>query len=268
MNKLMPLEFKNQRILLTEQLADIYGSDANNIKNNFSNHKDNFEEGKHYYFLQGTELKEFKNQVNDIDLVNKHTSSLYLWTERGANRHCKILDTDKAWEQFDNLEETYFNIKDNILNTSQLSPELQMFNKMFQALANNELEQKKIKEDIKETKEEIQVIREVVTLNPNSWRTEVTNILNKIAIERGGTQEAYRNIRNESYELLDARAGAKLSIRLTNMKRKVLEETGIKSKADKVSKLDVIASDKRLTEVYLAIVKDMAIKYLGREDCK
>ena len=56
-------------------------------------------------------MRGFKNLVNDIDLVAKGTSQLYLWTERGANRHCKILDTDKAWEQFDNLEETYFKVK-------------------------------------------------------------------------------------------------------------------------------------------------------------
>lgn len=263
MNKLMPLEFRNQRILTTEQLAEIYQAPIDNIKVNFNNHKSNFEEGKHFFLLKGEELKLFKNQVNNIYPVDKHTSSLYLWTERGANRHCKILDTDKAWEQFDNLEETYFKIKESVqtLNTSELSPELQMFNKMFQALAKNELEQKKIKDDIEETKEELQGIREVITLNPNSWRTEVTNILNKIAVDRGGTQEAYRNIKNESYELLDARAGAKLSIRLTNMRRKILEETGSKSKADKVSKMGVIAADKRLTEVYLAIVKDMAIRY-------
>ena len=64
------------------------------------------------YKLQGIELKQFKSQVNDIDLpINKFTSQLYIWTERGASRHCKILDTDKAWEQFDNLEETYFRSK-------------------------------------------------------------------------------------------------------------------------------------------------------------
>lgn len=166
----------------------------------------------------------------------------------------------------DKLKEIAINSQS--LNTSELSPELQMFKQIFDTVAKQQLENKQIKAEIKETKKEIQDIREVVTLNPNSWRTEVTNILNKIAIERGGTQETYRHIRNESYELLDARAGAKLSIRLTNIKRKVLEETGSKSKADKVSKLDVIAADKRLTEVYLAIVKDMAIKYLGREACK
>lgn len=111
-----------------------------------------------------------------------------------------------------------------------------------------------------ETKEELQNVRDIITLNPNSWRTEVTNLLNKIAKERGGTGQAYQEIRNESYKFLDERAGAKLSIRLTNRRRKVLEETGSKSKADKITKLDCIADDKRLTEVYLAIVKDMAIK--------
>ena len=56
-------------------------------------------------------LKQFKNQVNDIYLVDKRTSSLTLWTDRGASRHCKILDTDKAWEQFDNLDVQNINIR-------------------------------------------------------------------------------------------------------------------------------------------------------------
>ena len=46
-------------------------------------------------------------------MISKHSSQLYLLTERCANRHCKILDTDKAWEQFDNLEETYFKVKES-----------------------------------------------------------------------------------------------------------------------------------------------------------
>lgn len=255
MSKLIPLEFKNQRILLTEQLADIYESDVNNIKNNFSNHKDNFEEGKHYYFLQGTELKEFKNQVNNIDLVNKHTSSLYLWTERGANRHCKILDTDKAWDQFDNLEETYFKVKEKAqtLNTSELSPELQMFNKMFQALANNELEQKKIKE-------EIQGIRTVVALNSTDWKNDSKNLIVKIAHKLGGNQ-FIQDVYKEIYTNLERRAACQLNIRKTNKQKKMALEGICKSKINVVSNLDIIGEDKKLLECFLAITKELAIKY-------
>jgi len=120
MNNLQILEFNNQRILTTQQLAEVYETPITNIKMNFSNHKNNFVEGKHYYLLKDKELKKFKNQVNNIYLVDKHASHLYLWTERGANRHCKILDTDKAWEQFDNLEETYFRVKDNFMTPEKL----------------------------------------------------------------------------------------------------------------------------------------------------
>jgi len=115
MNKLPVLEHNGQRILTTQQLAEIYETSTDNIKMNFNNHKDKFVESKHYYLLKGDFLKEFKDnlRVNNIYLqISNMTRSLYLWTERGANRHCKILDTDKAWEQFDNLEETYFRIKE------------------------------------------------------------------------------------------------------------------------------------------------------------
>jgi WD40 repeat protein len=120
MNNLVPITYNNQRILTTEQLAWIYETTVDNIRMNFKNHKDRFKEEKHYYFLEGTKLKTFKNHINGIYPVDPHTSKLYLWTERGADRHCKILDTDKAWEQFDHLEETYFNVKENRQSQSLL----------------------------------------------------------------------------------------------------------------------------------------------------
>ena len=98
---------------LTFALAvEVHETDVDNVKKNFSRHKDNFAEGTHYFLLQGEELREFKDRVTNSPLVGKNANQLYLWTERGANRHCKILDTDKAWEQFDHLEETYFKVKE------------------------------------------------------------------------------------------------------------------------------------------------------------
>ena len=95
-DKLVPIEHDAQRVITTELLAQAYETDTNNIKNNFNNHKDNFKEGVHYYLLKGDDLRAFKREVNDIDLVAPNVNQLYLWTERGANRHCKILDTPKV----------------------------------------------------------------------------------------------------------------------------------------------------------------------------
>ena len=56
-------------------------------------------EGKHYYELKGDELKNFKMLVTKSNQPLyeeiKFAPKLYLWTRRGASRHCKMLGTDK-----------------------------------------------------------------------------------------------------------------------------------------------------------------------------
>lgn len=105
---MMPVEYKGQVVITTAQLAEAYGTTSDNINNNFSQNSNRFEAGKHYILLTGEELRQFKNLPVINGVVAKNTSRLYLWTRRGASRHCKILGTDKAWEQFDYLEDNYF----------------------------------------------------------------------------------------------------------------------------------------------------------------
>ncbi|WP_312145704.1 Rha family transcriptional regulator [Lysinibacillus capsici] len=119
----------------------------------------------------------------------------------------------------------------------------------------NAMEEKQLQLETKQDN-----IAEIVALNPTEWRKKTTTILNKIALARGGFEE-YRKVRNESYQVLDERARCKLDIRLTNRKKEMALNGATKAKIDKVSKLDVIADDARLTEIYLAIVKEMAIKH-------
>lgn len=115
------IEYRGQKVITTEMLAQVYGTAPDRITQNFNANKNFFENAKHYFALQGDDLKAFKRYIAENALpldVSKYAPKLYLWTERGANRHCKILDTDKAWEQFDNLEETYFRMKSGCLNPS------------------------------------------------------------------------------------------------------------------------------------------------------
>lgn len=111
MNGLQQVKYNGQLILTTEQLADFYETTERAIKQNFNNNISKFEEGKHYYLLKGTQLKGFKNKVENFDLVGKNANQLYLWTKRGASRHAKMLGTDRAWDVYDELEENYFNPK-------------------------------------------------------------------------------------------------------------------------------------------------------------
>ena len=93
-------------VLLTKQLAEFYGCSTNRIKHNFGDNKAHFAEGKHYFKIEGEDLKVFKSDFTN--LVGKNASSLYLWTRRGALRHAKVLNNECAWDVFEMLEEHYF----------------------------------------------------------------------------------------------------------------------------------------------------------------
>lgn len=105
--------YRNQKVITTESLAIGYGADVKNIQDNFTNNKERFVEGKHYFKLEGNELQEFKSYPDNFGLVNKFARHAYLWTERGASRHAKMLETDQAWDFFELLEDTYFGSRKN-----------------------------------------------------------------------------------------------------------------------------------------------------------
>lgn len=107
MNELQITEYKNIRVLTTQQIAEAYGSDTRVISNNFNRNKDRYVEGKHYICLEDGEKREFVDH-HQIDDGSKKASKLYLWTEKGAFLHAKSLNTDTAWEVYDRLVDNYF----------------------------------------------------------------------------------------------------------------------------------------------------------------
>ena len=150
MNNLIPVEFNNEIVITTKTLAEIYECDEKQISNNFKRNEDKFIERKHYYKLIGKELKEFKtNHLNDEPSMLR-INCLYLWTKRGASRHCKMLGTEKAWDMFDSLEENYFNPKIPQLTRKQ-ELQLKLFSKdsMEVVNAHNELIKLEIEEATK-----------------------------------------------------------------------------------------------------------------------
>lgn len=104
------VEWSNQPILTTAQLAEFYGTTAENLRINFFNaqKKSRFVEGKHFFKVEGEALENLR--VNFVYLqISPKTRVLYLWTKQGTARHAKMLNTNKAWEVFEKLEEYYFN---------------------------------------------------------------------------------------------------------------------------------------------------------------
>ena len=258
MNELTRIEHEEQPVLTTEQLAQAYECDISNIQDNYRKNQSRFEEGTHFFKLDGDELKEFKSRLpENFRSAMKFAPVIMLWTRRGASRHCKMLGTDKAWEVFDQLEETYFNRPQ--VPQRPLS-QLEILAGSVEQLVAQDKAIKELKQKQEETDKRIDGMKDVISLTAASWRKDTTVLINKMALKAGDIAKI-RDFRRESYQLLDERMGVSVETRLVNLRRRMYEAGYSKTKIENVNALDVIGQDKKLIEGYVAVIKDMAIKY-------
>lgn len=235
--------------------------------------------------LSKGQMQNERTRIHNDKVLSQGERNLVLPT-RGGNQEtlCLKLDFVPLWlakisitpsmeaetpELADRLEQYQLRAKDTLAeaflpaaanpNFTSLSPELQMFKAIFDSVAKTELKQKEQDRAIEAVSQKVDGIRDVVVLNPNSWREECRKLLAKVAQARGGGG-AYQEVNAEVFQLVDERARVSLETRLTNKRRRMADEGVCKSKRDKLNKVDVIADDAKLIEIYIAIVKEMAVK--------
>lgn len=100
------------RVVTTENLAKGYGTKETNIRTNLDANRERFLEGVHIFTISGDDLADLRVSYPDAQISNK-ARSLTLWTEKGAARMSKIVDTDEAWDFFERMETAYFHPREN-----------------------------------------------------------------------------------------------------------------------------------------------------------
>ncbi|MCT8138619.1 ORF6N domain-containing protein [Anaerobacillus sp. CMMVII] len=259
MKDLKIIEQNNQRVLTTAQLAEAYGTDTKIINRNFQRNTDRYVQGKHFLALSGEDLRNFKGSRQFDDSL-KFTSILYLWTEKGAWLHAKSLNTDEAWDAYEMLVDDYYKHKQQIIDTAKLSPELQMFKQIFDTVAQKQLEDAKRDEKLTQLETGIETIKETFLKKDDDWRKSINTMLNSAARKIYGD---YRQLRVDSYQLLEDRARCDLNRRLQNYKFRLEESGATKTKINQATKMDVIEQDPRLKEIYTTIVKEFSISSIA-----
>lgn len=137
---------------------------------------------------------------------------------------------------------------------AQQKPKTQL--EILQQSINQMVEQEKRINEIEQKQENITNI--IKLNNSRNWREETNKIINSIARNNGGT---YKQTRQESYSRLETRARCDLEARLRNKLNRLKEQGAPKRTLNNLNYLDVIADDDRLIEIYLSIVKEMAVEH-------
>lgn len=204
MTDIQVIEQQGVRVLTTAQLAECYGTDTRHITDNYNNNKNRYEEGKHYICLKGDDLKAFFANGNFQFANQSKIRTLYLWTERGALLHAKSLNTDKAWEVYGELVETYFRAQKAQIALQNLSPQTQ-------AMINLEIRQNELESRVNDLERRItetakpEPERPVMKPDPKPWSEREKDYLRKayalgqsdveIAAELGRTVSSIHNKR-------------------------------------------------------------------------
>lgn len=149
MSNLTVTEFKDIRVLSTQQLAESYETSTDTISRNFNRNKERYQEGKHFICLEGDDLRTFRanGQIDLLPNINK----FYLWTEKGAFLHAKSLNTDKAWEVYDHLVDTYF-------RTKKPMSAMQLMELQFQAIKEVDSKVDTVNKDLQDFKMDMPIL--------------------------------------------------------------------------------------------------------------
>ncbi|EDR8059293.1 ORF6N domain-containing protein [Salmonella enterica subsp. salamae] len=93
---LSPITHNQIPVITTELLARFYATKAEYIRRNHNRNEGRFIEGKHFFIAKGETLEKLKKSLRPFQEIAPNVRKLILWTERGAARHAKMLETDQA----------------------------------------------------------------------------------------------------------------------------------------------------------------------------
>lgn len=163
---------------------------------------------------------------------------------------------EQAREYFTTVEEK---VKQKAIDISQLSPELKMFNTIFQSVAQQQIEQKRQAEQINKVEQTVDNMKEIFTQPIGDWKAEINSRVREISIK---SNIDYQALYNQLYGELETTAHCSLK-RLQDNKKKRMEKAGNTKTAIKqeTTKIAIIYEKPQLKAIFENIVKKYAMSY-------
>lgn len=192
----------------------------------------------------------------DINVEGNETIDFYLSIDF-AKKLCMVSKSERgeqARNYFIEIEKQFKN------QLHKPMSQLEILAQAAQALVEQEQKLIALESRTEKVETSLTIVKDTIVQRDDNWRGS-TNIMLNRAVKH--SNKSYQEMRSESYQILEERAGCDLNARLRNMRRR-FENAGVtKSKISALTKMDVIEDDKRLKEIYTMIVKELVIKYVA-----
>jgi len=256
-------EYKGQRIVTFNDIDAVHERVDGTARRNFNSNKKRFIKDEDYFIVSSDEIRtSHLFPISDNDYMDKTVI-----TESGYLMLVKSLSDDLAWSVQRDLVNNYFRSKESNISISDLSPELQMFNKIFTAVAQEQIERKKLSEKVDRIENTQKVITDTfsreTTKDFRPWVKQcITAIVESPNYHYLGTRaEKYQAVTAESYDRLNRKKPCRLDQRVQTEKGRAINAGASAARINAINKLTIIESDKALKPIYETVLKEMMIAY-------
>lgn len=245
-------EYSGKRVVTFKDIDTVHHRPEGTARKRFNDNRKRFVEGEDYFKIQPSEIR-------TVGITSPNGGIVV--TESGYYMLVKSFTDELSWDVQRQLVNGYFRANQMQSMISDLSPQLQALIQM--ETRQKQLEAKQAQQDtaIADLGQRLTNTCEVIALDKNSWRKDTQHLIAKIATATGDGCGNIKQVYEEIYKAVEPRAGVALNIRLTNKRNRMAGEGVCRSKIEKLNKVDIIAEDKKLIEIYVAIVKELAVKY-------
>ena len=149
--------------------------------------------------------------------------------------------------------------KQEVINRSKLSPQMQMVMQMAESMARQELEQKKQAEKVNRIEQTVSNMKDIFTKPIGDWKSEINARVREISVKSGID---YQTLYGQLYGELETTAHCSLKT-LQENKRKRMEKAGNTKTAikDGTTKIAIVYEKPQLKAIFEGIVKNYAMRY-------
>ncbi|HHO5063396.1 TPA: Rha family transcriptional regulator [Staphylococcus aureus] len=249
MEALKVIEQNNKHYLDSREVSEMVGKEHKNLIRDIENYRS--------VILQSSNLSPDDYFVESTYLgANNRQTKHYLLTKKGCDIVANKMTGSKGVLFTATYVDAFHEMQEHIKKQSQINAPTSQLEaiKMFVQI------QEEQQAFNKQIEREVTGIRHIVGMETKNWRNDTNNILSAIATHLGG-KDMHQKVRKEAYKALEEKGRCNLKIRMQNRKGKMLANGATKTQINKLSKLDVITDEPRLIEIYISVIKSMAIKY-------
>lgn len=244
-------------VLTFRDIDTIHHRPEGSARKRFNDNRQRFVEGEDYFVLdQPSEIRTLGIQRPQ----GGTPPSVTLITESGYLMIVKSFTDDWAWEVQRKLVKTYFRAKELAAEkTKPMSPS-EMF--AMQAQINLESERKlaALESKVDDTNRKFDAVTTFVTsplTESDTWQDRMTCHIRR-AVEEFGLN--YQQFHAKLYDELERTAGVSLQCRQTRTRNRMAAAGATKTECKNVSKLSIIASDKKLRAMFETILRNEIVR--------